>query len=69
MAVSVQYTYCHSYCDLRGYSDKRGLGREWQYVYNTHTATVTVTYADTLTEGGRGVSGSTCTVDVPPQLL
>ena len=26
------------------------------------TATVTVTYADTLTEGGRGVSGSTCTV-------
>ena len=69
MAVRVQYTYRHSYCDLGGYSDKGGYGSEWQYVYSTHTATVTATYADTLTEGGRGVSGSTCTVHVPPQLL
>ena len=69
MAVRVQYTYRHSYCDLRGYSDRGGQGSEWQYVYSTRTATVTVTYADTLTEGGRGVSGSTCTVHVPPQLL
>ena len=38
-------------------------------MYSTHTATVTVTYADTLIEGGRGVSGSRCTVHVPPQLL
>ena len=52
MAVHVQYTYHHSYCDLRGYSD-RGGRREWQYVYSTRTATVTVTYMDTLTEGGR----------------
>ena len=42
---------------------------EWQYVYSTRTDTVTVTYVDTLTEGGRGVSGSACTVHVPPQLL
>ena len=33
-------------------------------MYSTCTTTVTVTYADTLTEGGRGVSGSTCTVHV-----
>ena len=38
-------------------------------MYSTRAATVTVTKADTLTEGGRGVSGSTCTVHVPPQLL
>ena len=24
MAVRVQYTYRHSYCDLRGYSDRGG---------------------------------------------
>ena len=57
----------------------------WQYAYSTRTARVTLTYADTLTEGGRGVSGSnldgysdsggravsgsTCTIHVPPQLL
>ena len=69
VAVRVQYTYCHSYCDLRGYSDRGGEGREWQYVYSTRTAAVTVTHADTLTEGDRGVSGSTCAVHVPPQLL
>ena len=38
-------------------------------MYSIRTATVTVTYADTLTEGGRGLSGSTCTVHVPLQLL
>ena len=38
-------------------------------MYSTRTATVTVTYADTLTDGGREVSGSMCTVHVPPQLL
>ena len=38
-------------------------------MYSTRTDTVTVTYADTLTEGGMGVSGSMCTVHVPPQLL
>ena len=69
MAVRVQYTYRHSYCDLHGYSDRGGYGGEWQFVYSTRTATVTVTYADTLTDGGRGVSGSSCTVHVPPQLL
>ena len=69
MAVRVQYTYCHSYCDLHGYSDRGGQGREWKYVYSTCTATVTVTYTDTLTEGGRGESGSTCTVHVLLQLL
>ena len=31
-------------------------------MYNTRTATVTVSYTDTLTEGGRGEIGSTCTV-------
>ena len=31
-------------------------------MYSTRTATVTVTYADTLTEGDRGESGSTCIV-------
>ena len=51
MAVSVQYTYCHSYCDLHGYSDRGGKRREWQYMYSTRTATVTVTYTNTLTEG------------------
>ena len=40
VAVRVQYTYCHSYCDLHGYSDR----------------------------GGRGESGSTCTVHILPQL-
>ena len=69
MAVRIQYMYRHSYCDLRGYSDRGGYGSEWQGVYSTRTATVTVTYTDTLTEGGRGVSGSMCTVHVPPQLL
>ena len=38
-------------------------------MYSTRTATVTVTYKDTMTEGGRGESGSTCTVHVLPQLL
>ena len=51
MAVRVQYTYCHSYCDLHRYSDRGGKRREWQYVYSTRTATVTVTYTNTLTEG------------------
>ena len=31
--------------------------------------TVTVSNEDTLTEGGRGESGSTCTVHLLPQLL
>ena len=69
VAVRVKYTYSHSYCDLGGYSDRGGYGCEWQYVYSTRTDTITVTYADTLTEGGRGESGSMCTVHVPPQLL
>ena len=38
-------------------------------MYSTRTVTVTVTYADILTDGGRRVSGSTCTVHMPPQLL
>ena len=38
-------------------------------MYSIRTATVTVSYVDTLTEGDRGVSGSTCTVHVTPQLL
>ena len=38
-------------------------------MYIIRTATVTVTYMDTLTEGGRGESGSTCTLHEPPQLL
>ena len=38
-------------------------------MYSTRTATVTVTYTNTLTEGGRGESGSTCSVHVLPQLL
>ena len=38
-------------------------------MYSTRTATVTVTYTDTLTEGGKGESGSMCTVHVLPQLL
>ena len=50
VAVRVQYMYCHSYCVLHGYSDRGG--GEWQYVYSTRTATVTVSYTDTLTEGG-----------------
>ena len=37
-------------------------------MYSTRTATVTVTYADTLTEGGRGESGGMCTVHVPLEL-
>ena len=72
VAVSVQYTYCHSYCDLHGYSDRGGKRREWQYMYSSHTAAVTVTYMDTLTVGGGGgggESGSKCTVHVLPQLL
>ena len=41
------------YCVLHGYSDRVGVGEiEWQYVYSTRTATVTVSYTDTLTEGG-----------------
>ena len=55
--------------NLDGYSDRGREGSEWQYMYSTRTATVTVTYADTLPERGRGVSGSTCTVHVPTQLL
>ena len=31
-------------------------------MYSTRTTTVTVSYTDTLTKGGRGESGSTCTV-------
>ena len=38
-------------------------------MYRTRTSTVTVTKVDILTEEGRGVSGSTCTVHMPPQLL
>ena len=33
-------------------------------MYGTRTATVTVTYVDTLTEGGRGESGSIRTATV-----
>ena len=69
MAKHVEYTYRHTSCDLRGYSERGGLGSKWQYVYSTCTATVTVTYVDTMTERGRGVSGSTCTVHIPTQLL
>ena len=71
MAVRVQYTYCHSYCDLHGYSDRGGGGVGErvavcvQYMY-CHSYCV---LHDTLTEGGRGESGSTCTVHVLPQLL
>ena len=43
--------------------------REWQNVYSIRAVTFTVTYTDTLTEGGRGESGSTCTVHVLSQLL
>ena len=67
--MTVRYTYRHSYCDLCGYSDRGGYGKELQYVYSTHTTTVTVTYVDTVTEEGRGESDSTCTVHVLPQLL
>ena len=82
VAVRVQYTCYHSYCDLHrnsdrggggggrgesgstcrvhdsycvlhGYSDRGGVGeREWQYVYSTRIATVTVSYTETLIEGG-----------------
>ena len=38
-------------------------------MYSTHTATVTVSNTDTVTEGGRGECGSMCTVHVLPQLL
>ena len=38
-------------------------------MYSTSTATVTVSYADTLTEGDRRESGSTCRVQVLPELL
>ena len=38
-------------------------------MYITRTAAVTVTYTDTLTEGGRGESGSRCTVHILSQLL
>ena len=64
MAVRVQYTYRHSYCDLRRYSDRGGQGSEWQYVYSTRTATVTVTYADTLTEGPCTVCVATLSHDL-----
>ena len=39
------------------------------FMYSTRTATVTVTYTDNLTDGGRGEGGSTCIVYVPLQLL
>ena len=70
MAVRVQYTYRHSYCDLRGYSDRGGKVGERvavrvQYTYR-HSYCDLRGYSD---RGGRGVSGSTCTVHVPPQLL
>ena len=43
---------CHSYCNLRGYSDIGGRRESpWKYMYSTCTTTVTVTYADTPTEG------------------
>ena len=38
-------------------------------MYSTRTATVTVSITDTLTEGGRGESGSTSKVHILPQLL
>ena len=60
---------CHSlsYPPLSDYLQKSQY--LWRYVYSTRTATVTMTYVDTLTEQGRGMSGSTCTVHVPPELL
>ena len=89
VAVRVQYTYRHSYCDLRGYSDRVGQGSEWQYVYSTRTVhvlprilwqrgvgervAVRVQYTHRHSycdlrgysdRGGRGESGSTCTVHV-----
>ena len=37
LAGCVQYTYCHSYCDLHGYSDRGGVGErvavQVQYTY------------------------------------
>ena len=37
MTVRVQYTYCHSYCDLHGYSDRGRVGerviKRVQYMY------------------------------------
>ena len=64
MAVRVQYMYCHSYCVLHGYSDRGGVGERVAV-----RVQFTVSYTDTLTEGGRGESGNTCTVHVLSQLL
>ena len=48
VGVRVCSTYCQSYCDLRGYSD-RGVWVEYAYV--PRIARVTLTYVDALTEG------------------
>ena len=67
VAVRVVYVYCHGYCGVQGYSD-RGVLVQWQYAWCTYTATVTVEYRDTLTEG-YWCSGSTRGVRVLPRLL
>ena len=55
------------YCVLHGYSDRGGV--EERVAVRVQYTTVTVSYMDTVIEGGRGESGSTCTVHVLPQLL
>ena len=67
VAVRVVYVYCHGYCGVQGYSD-RGVLVQWQYAWCTCTATVTVEYRDTLTEG-YWCSGSARGVRVLPRLL
>ena len=67
VAVRVVYVYCHGYYGVQGYSD-RGVLVQWQYAWCTRTATVTVEYRDTLTEG-YWCSGSTRGVRVLPRLL
>ena len=43
---------CTIYCVLHGYSDRGGVGE--RVAVRVQYTTVTVSYTDTLTEGGRG---------------
>ena len=62
MAIHVQFTVSYTDTLTEG-------GVEQRVAVRVQYKTVTVSNRDTLTEGSRGESGSTCTVHVLPQLL
>ena len=55
-----------TFLETRARARARARARPSASTVHVLPLSVTVTYTDTLTEGGRGESGSTCTVHILP---